>query len=273
MATKENILKELSKPLTINQIEFRIQSISVNGWATILAYKDARVDMNRLDEVCGINWQRDHKEIKGVVYGGIGIRVEANEDGSGEPYWVWRWDAGTESNTEKQKGEASDSYKRAGFNFGIGRELYDYPRIFLQLKGIKDVSEEKYAEFKAKTSQGGKEIGTSHWGLDLKKWIWDIEFDNNNQVKRFTGKDQHGVLRYDSNKEFNSLPKGNAPKPKVEVKNEVKSNINTLPKITKELFTQAKTYKTKAEIENLFTKYSMDDKVKIALQNIADTLK
>ena len=63
-------LKDLQKPLEIKDIDFRIQSINKGKYATILAYKDARVDMNRLDEVCGSeNWQRDHKEVNGVVYG------------------------------------------------------------------------------------------------------------------------------------------------------------------------------------------------------------
>ena len=45
--------------------------------------------------------------------------------------WVWKWDCGTESNTEKEKGEASDSFKRACVNWGIGRELYTAPQIWI----------------------------------------------------------------------------------------------------------------------------------------------
>jgi hypothetical protein len=75
-----------------------------------------------LDEVVGANnWQNDFKVINNNLYCGIGI---FNSDSN---QWVWKWDCGTESNTEKEKGEASDSFKRAGFKWGIGRELYTAP--------------------------------------------------------------------------------------------------------------------------------------------------
>ncbi|WP_439132386.1 hypothetical protein [Polaribacter sp.] len=202
MATEKSILEKLSEPLKISDIDFRIQSISTSGWATILPYKDARVDMNRLDEVCGLDWQNKYELIDGQLFCSIGVKVD-NE-------WVWRTDVGVESQSEKTKGRASDSFKRAGFRFGIGRELYDYPRIFLQLKGAKDLTHEKdKPEFKVKALQGGKKIGTSDWGLKLDKWTWDIDFDENNKVKRILGKDEKGVLRFDSNIDFNSLPKSN----------------------------------------------------------------
>jgi hypothetical protein len=79
-------LKDLQKPLDIKDIDFRIQSINKHGYATILAYKDARVDMKRLDEVCEFNWQKDYKLIDGRLYCGIGIK---NND-----EWIWRWDVG-----------------------------------------------------------------------------------------------------------------------------------------------------------------------------------
>ena len=128
MENEKNILKELSKPLDIKDVDFRIQSINKGGYATILAYKDARVDMNRLDEVCGANWQKDYRyiESKGMLFCRVGIKI-GNE-------WIWREDLGVESFTEKQKGQASDAFKRACFNWGIGRELYDYPLIQVKLK-------------------------------------------------------------------------------------------------------------------------------------------
>ena len=104
--------------LNANEVDVRVNIVKENGLGLLL-YKDARVDQNILDETVGsLNWQRDHKEIKGNVYGGIGIY---NQELS---LWIWKWDAGVESNTEAVKGEASDSFKRAGFNWGIGRELY-----------------------------------------------------------------------------------------------------------------------------------------------------
>jgi len=167
-------LKNLKKPLDIKDIDFRIQSINKGGYATILAYKDARVDMNRLDEVCSPeNWQRDHKEIKNVVYCGIGICINDK--------WAWKWDAGAESFTEKQKGEASDSFKRAGFNWGIGRELYDYPLIQLKLNPN---------EFEVKD---GKARAT--WNLKLKQWRWGSEFKDGKLIK-LAAKDENSKLRF-----------------------------------------------------------------------------
>lgn len=120
------------RPLRADEIECRIGSVSKNGF-TMLLYKDARCDMNILDEtVSPWNWQRDHKEIKGVVYCGVGINVIDNGNDCDE--WIWKWDAGSESYTEKEKGEASDSFKRACVNWGIGRELYTAPLIFIRAK-------------------------------------------------------------------------------------------------------------------------------------------
>ena len=114
------------RKLKADEIECRIGSINSRGF-TMLLYKDARCDMNILDETVGeFNWNRDHKEIKGVVYCGVGI-YNADADRT-----VWKWDAGSESYTEKEKGEASDSFKRACVNWGIGRELYTAPLIFIR---------------------------------------------------------------------------------------------------------------------------------------------
>lgn len=119
------------RPLRADEIECRIGSVGAKGF-TMLLYKDARCDMNILDETVGeFNWQRDHKEIKGTVYCGVGINGRGQ---STHDEWVWKWDAGAESYTEKEKGEASDSFKRACVNWGIGRELYTAPLIFIRAK-------------------------------------------------------------------------------------------------------------------------------------------
>ena len=189
-------LTKLREPLKAHEIDFRIQSINKAGYATILSYKDARVDMNRLDEVCGPqNWQRDHKEIKNVIYGGIGIRTEIRikpgevNDGG----WVWKWDAGTESFTEKQKGEASDSYKRAGFNWGIGRELYDYPVIKIQLQKSADESKPKNGEWFIDPANGNPKQG---WGLQLKAWTWYSQFNKENELTYLGARDNKGKIRF-----------------------------------------------------------------------------
>ena len=114
------------RDLRADEIECRVQSVKPNG-LVLLLYKDARVDMNILDEAVGsANWQREHYECKGNLFCRVGIDLNAIHEIK-EPRWVWKSDCGTESNTEAQKGEASDSFKRACFNWGIGRELYTAP--------------------------------------------------------------------------------------------------------------------------------------------------
>lgn len=111
----------LAKPFEMDQIKQRIMVSARDKLSAMPAnYIDARDVMDRLDSVLGPeNWQKDYKEIKGVLFAGIGIYVDGQ--------WVWKWDAGTESDTEKEKGEASDSFKRAAVNWGIGRFLYNLP--------------------------------------------------------------------------------------------------------------------------------------------------
>ena len=125
------------RDLTADDIECRVQSVKQKG-LVLLLYKNARVDMNILDETVGAeNWQREHYECKGNLFCRVGICCKMNIDESGNngdilsPSWVWKSDCGTESNTEAQKGEASDSFKRACFNWGIGRELYTSPFIWI----------------------------------------------------------------------------------------------------------------------------------------------
>lgn len=113
--SRPDLLKKLSEKIPY---QWRVQSFSkTKPEATCVAYIDARDVMNLLDAHCSEGWQNDYKEIKGNLFCGIGIKIN-NE-------WEWRWDCGTESNTEKEKGEASDSFKRAAVKWGIGRFLYD----------------------------------------------------------------------------------------------------------------------------------------------------
>lgn len=113
------------RDLRADEIDVRVGQVG-DGWATLLLYKDARVDMDILDETVGpLGWQRKHYELKGNIYCSVGLYM----DGIG---WVWKDDCGTESNTEKEKGESSDSFKRACVNWGIGRELYTSPKIFIK---------------------------------------------------------------------------------------------------------------------------------------------
>lgn len=104
------------------EIEIRVQQVTEKG-AQLLLYKDSRCDKRILDETFGIfGWKDRYEEVKGNLFCTISIY-----DGE-KQQWIDKCDCGTESFSEKEKGEASDAFKRAGFNVGIGRELYT--RIF-----------------------------------------------------------------------------------------------------------------------------------------------
>lgn len=125
------------RALRADEIELRVGTVGKKG-VTLLCYKNARVDRQILDEEYGqMNWVCDYKELKGNMYCGIGV-WDADKG-----MFVYKWDCGTESNTEKEKGEASDAFKRAGFRWGIGIELYTSPFIFLQV-ATDQVSETRY---------------------------------------------------------------------------------------------------------------------------------
>tara|TARA_R110000782_G_C14558980_1_gene385956 strand:+ start:43 stop:576 length:534 start_codon:yes stop_codon:yes gene_type:complete len=167
-------LKDLQKPLQIKDIDFRIQSINKGKYATILAYKDARVDMNRLDEVCGAGfWKREHFNNNKTC------RVSIFNDIIKE--WVSKEDVGTESNTESEKGLASDSFKRSCFNWGIGRELYDYPIISIKLQ------DDEVTEYNGKLR--------ASFGLKLKEWHWISEFTDG-KLTGLACQDTKGKLRF-----------------------------------------------------------------------------
>ena len=137
-------MKVTFRNIKAEEIDLRIGTTTNKGF-TILLYKNARVDMAMLDEQ-DIIWQRDHKEVKGNLYCGIGIYDTDIQQ------WVWKWDCGVESFSEKEKGEASDSFKRAGFNWGIGRELYTAPFIWINYSKNDLTEDEKKAEQKAISS-------------------------------------------------------------------------------------------------------------------------
>lgn len=117
-------MKEIRK-LKANEIDCRVSQVSEKG-LSLLLYKDARADMKVLDETFGaMNWKRSHQLIGDRLY----CTVEVYDTDKKE--WVAKQDVGTESNTEAEKGQASDSFKRACTNFGIGRELYTAPFIWV----------------------------------------------------------------------------------------------------------------------------------------------
>lgn len=168
-------LRKLSEPLRTDQIDFRVQSVNNGGYATILAYKDARCDMQRLDDVCGpLNWKREH------VNGNHNCIVSVWSEKTKQ--WVSKEDTGTASNAEAEKGLASDSFKRACFNWGIGRELYDYPVISIKLNSdeIQERNGKKAASYK----------------LRLREWRWRSKFAGN-QLVYLAAMDTNNQIRFE----------------------------------------------------------------------------
>lgn len=142
--------------LTERDIELRVGRIDKNGqYCVLLAYKDARVDRRILDKIFGcFNWKREHQLIDGQLF--CTVSVWDAEKGQ----WIGKQDVGIESQTQAEKGRASDSFKRACFQWGIGIELYDAPYIKIPLEP-NEVSNGKLVgvSFRVKTLAYDKEKG------------------------------------------------------------------------------------------------------------------
>lgn len=170
------------RKLKAEEIDCRVSQIEKN-WCTLLLYKDARVDQNILDETVGcMNWQKRYvRENANCI---VGIWDENKNQ------WVEKEDTGTESFSEAEKGLASDSFKRACFNWGIGRELYTAPSIFIFPR--KDI----------KYKNGGKEVDEFYEYKEGKyttktRFIVEIiTYDENNAIKDLIIRDNKGNERF-----------------------------------------------------------------------------
>ena len=177
------MINENDMPLLEKEdIECRVQSVKKGNTgvgAVLLLYKDARVDMRVLDQVFGRNnWQRTHELINGELF--CNIDIWDSEKGS----WVRKQDVGTESNVDKKKGQASDAFKRAGFNVGIGRELYTAPFLYVMLKDT-----EYYIDKGNIKCSPGTKFEVAHIGYNDRREI--------NELKVV---DKNGELRFDMNR-------------------------------------------------------------------------
>lgn len=140
-------MKEI-RLLNADEIDARVATVSQKG-CSLLLYKDARCDMRLLDETFGpMNWTRSHEVIDGNLYCNVSVWDEEKK------MWITKQDVGVESYTEKEKGQASDAFKRACFNFGIGRELYTAPFIWVNL-----TNDDLNAQGKIKTTFKVQSIG------------------------------------------------------------------------------------------------------------------
>lgn len=131
--------------LRADEIECRVGVVNEKG-LSILLFKDARVDQKILDETfTPFGWRRTHQSIEGNLYCTVEIWDQEKEQ------WIAKQDVGTTSYSEKEKGQASDSFKRACFNWGLGRELYTAPFIWvpagtasIQKKGDRYVTPDRF---------------------------------------------------------------------------------------------------------------------------------
>lgn len=237
-------ISKLSVPLSIDQVEFRVQSINKGGYATLLVYKDARADQQRLDDAVGpLNWQRRHT---GGNHNCI-VSIWCDE----KKEWVAKEDTGTESNAEAAKGLASDSFKRACFNWGIGRELYNYPDLSVKLQPKEWKLDEK------KKDKWGNAKPTATWDLKIKEWSWYSEF-NGNQITFLSATDNNGNMRYSWG---NKRPE---PAPKPSFTEELfKAQLED---ITAEIATNGKT--AEQIIVYLEKSYTVGDGAKAAIRGI-----
>jgi hypothetical protein len=123
------------RDLKADEIECRVAQATEKG-VSLLMYKDARCDQNILDETVGaFGWMRQHTRDNANCI------VSIWDEKKGQ--WILKEDTGTESNTEKEKGLASDSFKRACFNWGIGRELYTAPFIWINPDGCTALKQDR----------------------------------------------------------------------------------------------------------------------------------
>ena len=131
--TKENKTMAIKfRDLRADEVECRIGTVVKDKGVSLLLYKDARCDMNILDETVGAeNWQREHYECKGNLFCKVGINTNYADETKADR-WIWKADCGKESYTESEKGESSDSFKRACTNWSLGRELYTSPFIWIK---------------------------------------------------------------------------------------------------------------------------------------------
>lgn len=162
------------RTLLPHEIDVRVARSNKNGSVSVLLYKDARVDQNILDETVGpMNWQRSHSRDNANCTVSIW-----DED---KNIWVSKEDTGTESNTEKEKGLASDSFKRACFNWGIGRELYSAPKNIV-INPIDNGEDMKYITLK----------------------VSEIDYNENREITKLVIKDFRNRVRY-------TFPRGYQP--------------------------------------------------------------
>lgn len=170
------------RKLTPDDIEIKVGAVNSKGY-TLLLYKNARVDMAILDEAVGAeNWQNKFYEVCGNLYCSLGINVNFNTDK--EPLWIWKDDCGVESAYgDKEKGQASDARKRAGFAWGIGRELYSSPFVLIPCETTKEGNSYKIVNGEDKLKSNNMRVK-------------EITYNDNGTIKDLVIVDNKGVVAF-----------------------------------------------------------------------------
>ena len=177
------------RTLRAEEIDCRISQIDKN-WCTLLLYKDARVDMNVLDETVGcMNWKKSYLRDNANCV----VSIWNNDIKE----WVSKEDTGTESFSEAEKGLASDSFKRACFNWGIGRELYTAPSILIFPRpDMKRKTKEKDANGDPIYEPEFFEKGNGKYDTKTRFWVEIIDYDNDRNIKDLIIRDQKNNVRF-----------------------------------------------------------------------------
>lgn len=204
--------------LRADEIECRVGTINERG-LSLLLYKDARVDQKILDEAFGMyGWERTHQSIEGNLY--CTVRIWDSE----KAQWIEKQDVGTTSYTEKEKGQASDAFKRACVNVGIGRELYTAPFIWIP------------------SSKANIQKRDNRYTTSERFRVREISYNEMREIAAITIVNDHGVVVYEYQEKKNSS-----------------KNQNTTNRITelqkKELENELK--RTGVDIEKVLRRYEL----------------
>ena len=189
--------------LRADEIECRVGIINERG-LSLLLYKDARVDQKILDEAFGMyGWERTHQSIEGNLY--CTVRIWDSE----KAQWIEKQDVGTTSYTEKEKGQASDAFKRACVNVGIGRELYTAPFIWIP------------------SSKANIQKRDNRYTTSERFQVREISYNEMREIAAITIVNDRGVVVYEYQEKKNSSKNQNTTKritelQKKELENELK---------------------------------------------------
>lgn len=230
------------RTLKAEEIDCRVSQIASN-WLTLLLYKDARVDQNILDETVGcMNWQKSYlRENANCI---VSIWDEEKKQ------WVSKEDTGTESFSEAEKGLASDSFKRACFNWGIGRELYTSPSIIIFPRADM-VKKGQDSEFYQK---GTDNKGNPKYDTKTRFWVEYIDYDENRNIVDLIIRDNKNNIR------FSELTK------------ETEKRLNDKVQKLKKLIT-AKEEKEDWNRETLYKYYNVESDSQLTIKQVDEIIK